>query len=148
MSLPNSVWICTPKHDVWTGTGVIVRTQNPVDLQFPYWEVSEWVPKETTSVAKPGDWMENKQNLANGVHCALSYAILLTTAFLSRGSLKWILAIEIALTIFVLVKEYWYDLRYETGETIKTSTEDALGWLIGNGIAWTVIAIACWVGIW
>ena len=45
------------------------------------------------------------------------------------------------LYVFVLVKEYWYDLRYETGETVETSTEDVLGWLVGGLVAWGVILL-------
>lgn len=100
---------------------------------------------------KPGDWMENSQTLANGVHAALSYGILLTTAFLAHTSSHlwwWIGGVEVFLLAFVLVKEFWYDLRFETGETIATSTEDALGWLIGNVIAWAVLGLAHWRAVW
>lgn len=93
---------------------------------------------------KPGDWMENVQNLADGVHFALSYGVLLTT-FYFTNSWWWIGGVEAFLTAFVLAKEYWYDLRYETGETWKSSTIDALGWLVGNGVCWGVYSLHRWV---
>jgi hypothetical protein len=99
-------------------------------------------------MSKPGDWMEDKQTLANGVHAALSYSILLTTAFLAHASWRWIGGIEAFLVVFVTVKEAWYDLKYETGETWQSSLEDAIGWLVGNILAWGVIGLAYWLGVW
>jgi hypothetical protein len=93
---------------------------------------------------KPGDWMENAQTLANGVHCFLCYSIVFTNWMMSLGNhhqFWWIVGLEFFLIVFVLVKEYWYDLNYETGETLYTSTEDALGWLSGNILAWVMIGV-------
>lgn len=100
---------------------------------------------------KPGDWMENSQTLANGVHAALSYGILLTTAFLAHTSPYlwwWIGGVEAFLLVFVTVKEAWYDLKYETGETWQSSAEDAFGWLVGNAIAWVVLGLAHLRTVW
>ena len=98
-------------------------------------------------MGKPGDWMENVQNLADGVHAALSYAVLLTTVFFTHNW-WWIGGVEVFLVVFVLVKEFYYDLRYETGETMRSSTIDALGWLVGNIVCWIVLGLAHWRGIW
>ena len=60
----------------------------------------------------PGDWMENKQNLADGVHFGLSYGILLTTVVFAVKSPNfwwWIGGVEVFLAAFVLIKEFWYD---------------------------------------
>jgi hypothetical protein len=100
---------------------------------------------------KPGDWMEVPQNLANGVHFALSYGTLLTVAFLAHQSphLKaFLIGWEVFLLLFVLGKEYWYDLKYETGETMWTSTLDCLGWLAGAVVCWGVLGIAYWRHLW
>lgn len=99
-------------------------------------------------MTKPGDWMEKPQTLANGVHAALGYSVLLTTAFLAHASWWWLGGVEVFLFVFVLVKEGWYDLRYETGETWRSSLEDAAGWFIGNGLAWGVIGAASRLGVW
>jgi hypothetical protein len=84
--------------------------------------------------------MENPQNLANGVHALLGYCVLITTSIFTHT--WWIFGIvEVVLTVFVIVKEYWYDLRYETGETLQSSTEDALGYLVGNIAGWLLLLI-------
>ncbi len=90
-------------------------------------------------MSKPGDWMENPQNLANIGHALAGYAVLVTALLFTS---KWLpLAIvEVLLTVYVLTKEFWYDLKYETGETVRSSTIDALGYLIGN-----IVAVACGV---
>lgn len=100
---------------------------------------------------KPGDWMEVPQNLANGVHFFLSGYVLLLTAFFTRLCVSrwWVIGgVELFLVVFVLAKEFWYDLKYETGETVATSAEDALGWLFGNLFTWAVIGLAHWTGLW
>ena len=78
--------------------------------------------------------MEDKQNLANGVHFLLGYAILFTACVF--GHLIAIAIASVILAPAVLIKEFWYDLRYETGETKKTSIEDALGYAAGMVLAW------------
>src|SRR4051812_1801394 len=93
---------------------------------------------------KPGDWMEVPQNLANGVHFFLCYAIVYTNWTFATGTKYetiWLGSIVAFLAVFVLVKEFWYDLKYETGETVATSIEDALGWFGGGGFAWLVAGV-------
>jgi hypothetical protein len=90
-------------------------------------------------MAKPGDWMENPQNLANIGHALAGYAVLLTAIFFTSSWLP-LAIIEVLLAVYVLTKEFWYDLKYETGETMRSSTIDALGYLIGN-----ILAGACGV---
>ena len=83
-----------------------------------------------TTAAKPGDWMENFTYQSAGVHFLIALSTMLVTALFSRapGPLDYASG---ALAIFVIGKEYWYDLNYETGETWKSSTVDALGYLAG-----------------
>jgi hypothetical protein len=52
------------------------------------------------------------------------------------------------LATYVLVKEYWYDLKYETGETLQSSTVDALGYLVGSVILWALVALTVILGHW
>ncbi len=93
------------------------------------------------SPAKPGDWMENPQNLANIGHALGGMVVLLATLLFTY---RWyvVATVEILLTVYVIVKEFWYDLRYETGETLKSSAEDALGYLVGTVIAWGFVGLA------
>jgi hypothetical protein len=92
-------------------------------------------------MAKPGDWMENPQNLANIGHALAGYSVLLTVVLFSHHWLP-IAIVEGLLVTYVMTKEFWYDLKYETGETVKSSAVDALGYLIGNAIAWALVLFA------
>lgn len=85
-------------------------------------------------IGASGDWMENFTIQSTGVHILLGFSILLVAAFFATGNaaLYWT---EGALYVFVLGKEYWYDLKYETGENVKSSTVDALGYFAGNLVA-------------
>lgn len=96
------------------------------------------LPKPIKPVGdKPGDWMENLQNVADLGHFAGGYAILFTTLVLSPW--WWLtLSVEGLFVALVAWKEGYYDLRDETGETWKTSAEDAAGWLLGHGVAWAL----------
>lgn len=98
-------------------------------------------------MSKPGDWMENVQNLANIGHALAGYAVLLTVVLFSHAWLA-VLIVEALLVVYVLVKEFWYDLRYETGETIASSAEDALGYLVGNAVSWVLVLAARLIGSW
>jgi len=108
-------------------------------------------PAAPSPPPKPGDWMEVPQTLANGVHAALGCLVMLTTAFFVRPfphALAGLAGVQAFLAAFVLTKEYWYDLRYETGETVRSSTEDALGWLFGSVVFWVIFAIGHFTGAW
>ena len=89
-------------------------------------------PKTT---AAPGDWMENFTIQSTGCHVLLG-AMTLVVAALFTSEPRPIFWTEICLLLFVLAKEYGYDLREETGETWKSSTVDAVGYLVGNVLAW------------
>lgn len=105
----------------------------------------------TAPTQKPGDWMENAQTLANIGHFLGGYVIPLTLAFISYVFFKhaWAppIVVQVMLATYVLVKEYWYDLKYETGETFASSTEDVLGYLFGSIVAWALI-LPAFLGHW
>lgn len=94
-----------------------------------------------TIPAKPGDWMESVQTLANIGHALGGMVVLLTTLLFTH---RWyiVAVMEILLAIYVIVKEFWYDLRFESGETLNSSAEDALGYLVGTVIAWCLVGLA------
>ena len=88
---------------------------------------------------KPGDWMENAQTLANGVHFLLAYSLLLTTILFFNTHIDgWI---QLFILVFFGIKEGWYDLKYETGETWKSSLEDYLGYIAGSALFWLVFGL-------
>jgi hypothetical protein len=88
--------------------------------------------------SKPGDWMENYTIQSTGDHFFIGYVLLLTTWFFTH--LWWVITlVEAVLVLWILVKEYWYDLRFETNETWKSSTVDAGGYIIGNAVAWFMV---------
>ena len=91
--------------------------------------------------AAPGDWMENASIESSGCHVLLG-AMTLVVAALFTADPKPIFWTEVGLLLFVLAKEYGYDLREESGETWKSSTVDALGYLVGNLLAWGVVLLA------
>jgi hypothetical protein len=80
---------------------------------------------------KPTYWMKDPQVLANIGHVLGGYAVLITAAMFTRD-LRLLSEVEAAMAVYVLFKEYWFDLRYEDGETFASSTEDAAGYLIGS----------------
>ena len=99
------------------------------------------------TASKPGDWMENLQNVADLGHFAGGYAIFLTTIFWTHSWLA-IGIVEVVFLGLVAWKEGYYDLRDETGETVSTSLEDAVGWISGNSVGWIMLAAAHAVGSW
>lgn len=88
-----------------------------------------------------GDWMKSPSFLANAGHFLAGYAVLLTAVLFTRSpdALFWV---EVALAAYVLGKEYVVDLLYESGETLWSSTVDALGYLIGNLAAWALVLLS------
>jgi hypothetical protein len=100
-----------------------------------------------TTAAKPGDWMENYTAQSTGCHILIGFSLLVATALLTR--LGWVAgAAEGALGAWVVGKEFWYDLRFETGETWRSSTVDALGYAAGNALAWGALFAAHLLGRW
>ena len=91
-------------------------------------------------MSRPGDWMKNVQTLADVGHALGGYAIVLTADFFEQ---RWLVVgyLQLALATYVLAKEYWYDLRYESEETVASSTRDALGYAIGCAVAWGVLLV-------
>ena len=95
----------------------------------------------------PGDWMKSEAWLASAGHFLAGCNILLSVALFSHAWTPLLWA-ELTLAATVLPKEFWYDLRYESGETLASSTLDALGYGIGSAVAWSLIALARHCGQW
>lgn len=89
---------------------------------------------------KPGDWMKSEIWLANVGHVLAGYVWLLTTAYFARGrGWKPLIVSESILIALVLFKEYVIDLRFESDETVGSSTVDALGYALGSAVAMAVV---------
>jgi hypothetical protein len=101
-------------------------------------------PAPTPTPSAPGDWMKSTVWLANVGHVLGGYGVMLTAAFFTfvcHATLKPILVTQLVLAALVLFKEYFIDLHYESGETVKSSTLDALGWCGGCILAWADILL-------
>jgi hypothetical protein len=98
-------------------------------------------------VSEPGDWGENFTIQSAGDHFAIGCgAIVVTMLFVHTWApFLWV---QPLLVLFVLLKEYVYDLREETGETWRSSTVDALGYLAGNVVGWGLLLLAWHLGTW
>ena len=95
-----------------------------------------------------GDLMENKQVLAAGDHAAIGAGVIVVTMLFAHTWLPFAI-VEPALVAFVLWKEFVYDLSgAETGEDVKSSVQDALGYLAGNVLAWGILLLAWHLGTW
>jgi len=100
-------------------------------------------------MTKPGDWMESTQWLANAGHFLGGLSVILLTSMWAhdvRTVGVWT-AFGVAAA---LVKEYYIDLRYESNETVGSSTIDFLGYMAGAAVGWlnlwALVAIRHWFG--
>lgn len=89
-------------------------------------------------MTKPGDWMKSPVWLANIGHFLAGYAVILTACVFAR-TVEPLLVTQGIFTLIVLAKEYIIDLAEESGETVLSSTIDALGYFIGNIAGWAVL---------
>ena len=95
-----------------------------------------------------GDLMENKQVLAGGCHAAIGGGTIAATMMFAHSWWPFLI-VEAALVPFVLWKEFVYDLSgAETGEDMTSSIQDALGYLAGNVLAWSLLLLAHHLGTW
>lgn len=82
----------------------------------------------------PLDFFKSEAWLANVGHVLAGYAIILTTGFWTQNAYT-IAGVWFLLVTYVLVKEYILDLKFESGETVGSSTVDALGYVAGAIVA-------------
>lgn len=103
---------------------------------------------------RPGDWMKSPTWLANAGHFLAGYAWMTTTFLFDVlfARAQWVWGVLVVSQVFaasaVLVKEYVIDLRDETGETIASSTEDALGYALGMMLTWIIIGALVIARVW
>jgi hypothetical protein len=92
----------------------------------------------------PLDWSKSVPWLANVGHLmAGGHVALITWLFTHSKEMIWI--VEVIFFITILTKEYVADLLWESGETVGSSTIDALGWFGGNAVAWGLVWLASYV---
>lgn len=89
-----------------------------------------------------GDWMKSVAWLANVGHVLAGYAVILTTWSFARTATLPLVWAWAALVLYALVKEYWIDLRYESGETLASGTVDFVGYIGGAGLGTLVVELA------
>ena len=94
-----------------------------------------------------GDWMKSQDWLANIGHVLAGAVMVLVTTLFTRAPGP----IAIAMSAFlaaVLFKEYFIDLRYESDETVGSSTVDAAGYVLGAALASGLVLLAHALGRW
>jgi hypothetical protein len=94
-----------------------------------------------------GDWMKSETFLSNAGHVMAGALVPLLVLIFTRD-VRYLIGFEIALTVYIIVKEYVIDLRTESNETVWTSTLDALGYVAGNAAAWALLFLAKHLHAW
>lgn len=93
------------------------------------------------------DWMKSEAWLANAGHFLAGLSVLMVTTVFTHSWLA-IGIVEAVLALYVGVKEFWFDIRYESNEDYASGTIDALGYVAGNSVGWLMLAAAHAVGSW
>jgi hypothetical protein len=98
---------------------------------------------ELGAAPAPGvaDWMKSEAWLANVGHVLAGYAVILTAWAFTHTTL-YLLDTWGALVAYAILKEYVFDLRYESGETVLSSTIDFVGYIGGAGLGTLVVELA------
>ena len=87
------------------------------------------------------DWMKSEAWLSNMGHLmAGALVVLITTLFTRAPSV--IVLVESLFVLYVILKEFWFDLTYESGEDLGSSALDAAGYVAGNLVGWGLIVLA------
>jgi len=87
------------------------------------------------------DWMKSETWLANVGHVLAGYGAILTAWAFTHATVH-LVDTWIALTIYAILKEYVFDLRFESGETVLSSTVDFVGYIGGAGLGTVVVELA------
>lgn len=89
----------------------------------------------------PADWMKSEAWLANVGHLMAGALVALITRLFTHAP-ETIAIVESFFVLYVILKEFWFDLTYESGEDIGSSALDAAGYVAGNLVGWGLIALA------
>lgn len=93
------------------------------------------------------DFLKSVQWLANVGHFLAGLGVVLLAAIYSHR-FETLGAVSCVLVAYGIVKEYIVDLRWESGETLASSTVDFAGYMLGAGVAWANVLGAHALGIW
>ena len=93
------------------------------------------------NLGAPADWMKSAAWMANAGHFLAGLSVLLVAHTFSHaaGPLSIVSALFVT---YALGKEYWFDLRYESGEDVASSTVDFVGYIAGHVVAWALVLSA------
>lgn len=94
-----------------------------------------------------GDFMKSESFLANVGH-VLAGALVAVTAVLFTHNPVLLTLVGALFLVYVGLKEFWFDLKYESGETLGSSAIDAVGYLGGYGAGMLLVALARVCGSW
>lgn len=110
----------------------------------------------TAMTSKPWDWMKSEQWLANIGHFLGGAAYVFLFGIWSRLPIVarafgpwWPLSLVTLIGVAgAAAKEYLGDLHEESDETVASSTEDFLGYVLGGAVAWANILLAHHFSAW
>lgn len=94
-----------------------------------------------------GDWMKSYAWVCNAGHALAGYGVVTTAAIFAHARPLPVGIVAGCFGALVLFKEYFIDLRYESGEDVKSSTVDALGYGAGMVAGAGVAALAHVLGV-
>jgi hypothetical protein len=87
------------------------------------------------------DWMKRAPWLANVSHFLTGMCVLLIAHTYSHSA-HLLSIVSLAFTTVSFLKEFWFDLTYESGEDVVSSLIDFTGYILGQMTAWTLIMSA------
>lgn len=84
------------------------------------------------------DWMKSPAWLANVGHFLAGMCVILVAHTYSHSG-HTLSVVSLLFTTWCFLKEFWFDLTYETGEDVVSSLVDFVGYILGQVVAWTLI---------
>lgn len=72
--------------------------------------------------------------LAQGWH-ATAGALLVVWSFVLLGTM-WALVVTLGIYLYLIPKEFWWDLKYEKDQTVVIGLQDIGYWSGGVALAW------------
>lgn len=87
------------------------------------------------------DWMTNEDVKSKTAHALAGYGVMLTTGFLVKGLFVHLFVWGL-LFVYTIVKEFWYDAKYEVPpQTFEGGLIDFKWYHVGAAVGMVVITL-------
>jgi hypothetical protein len=87
------------------------------------------------------DWMTNDDIKGKTAHALAGYGVMLTAGYLKKGLLVHLI-VWFLLFVYTVVKEFWYDAKYEVPlQTLEGSLTDFKWYHVGAAVGMAVITL-------